>query len=235
MAPSSTHPLAPIWPPARLRVTTPRLELRMPTDEEIVQLIEVANEGIHDPGHMPFAMPWTDEDPTTLAHSAIAFHSGTRANFNADSWAMPLGVFVDGEPAGTQDVGARRFGIRREVTTGSWLGRRFHGRGLGTEMREAVLHLAFDSLGALAANSGAYEDNVASQRVSEKVGYVRNGNRIGERRRGPKAPGGESQERAVEVIYRIDRASWEARRRDDIDVSGVDDELLAMLGVSVDD
>jgi RimJ/RimL family protein N-acetyltransferase len=228
-----THPLAPIWPPARLRITTPRVELRIPTEQETVDLIAVANEGIHDPAQMPFAMPWTDEDPETLARSAIAFHAGTRANLTADSWAMPFAVFVDGEPAGTQDIGARRFSVRREVTTGSWLGQRFHGRGLGTEMREAVLHFAFEGLGALAANSGAYEDNVSSQRVSEKAGYVRNGIRIVERSRGPRAPGGESHERAVEIVYLIDRATWTERRRDDITIAGLDDDLLEMLGAKV--
>jgi RimJ/RimL family protein N-acetyltransferase len=42
-------------------------------------------------------------------------------------------------------------------------------------MRAAVLLLAFDHLGATAARSGAYVDNPASLRVSEKLGYRRDG------------------------------------------------------------
>jgi RimJ/RimL family protein N-acetyltransferase len=45
------------------------------------------------------------------------------------------------------------------------------GRGLGTEMRAAVLLLAFDHLGATTARSAAWSDNPASLRLSEKLGY----------------------------------------------------------------
>lgn len=45
----------------------------------------------------------------------------------------------DGVVVGTQGIGARDFAIRREVSTGSWLGRAYHRQGLGTEMRAAVL------------------------------------------------------------------------------------------------
>jgi RimJ/RimL family protein N-acetyltransferase len=61
--------------------------------------------------------------------------------------------------------------VLREVYSGSWLGRRFQGRGIGTEMRAAVLHLAFTGLGARAARSAAFEDNAASLAVSRKQGY----------------------------------------------------------------
>jgi RimJ/RimL family protein N-acetyltransferase len=57
------------------------------------------------------------------------------------------------------------------VGTGSWLGRRFQGRGVGTEMRTAVLELAFRGLGAERARSGAVDENIASLRVAEKLGY----------------------------------------------------------------
>jgi len=45
----------------------------------------------------------------------------------------------------------------------------------GTEMRAAVLHLAFDGLGAREAHSASFEDNPASQRVSLANGYQSNG------------------------------------------------------------
>jgi RimJ/RimL family protein N-acetyltransferase len=48
-------------------------------------------------------------------------------------------------------------------------------------MRAAVL-LAFDHLGATTARSGAYSDNPASLRVSEKLGYRANGTRTFARR-----------------------------------------------------
>ena len=51
----------PLWPLFDLRLRTERLELRLPNDDEIAQLCEVARAGIHDPEEMPFAFPWTDK------------------------------------------------------------------------------------------------------------------------------------------------------------------------------
>ncbi|HWS49398.1 MAG TPA: GNAT family protein [Microbacterium sp.] len=74
-----------------------------------------------------------------------------------------------------QDLSAYDFADRRTVNTGSWLTRSVHGRGLGTEMRAALLLFAFDVLGAEWAESGAASWNEASLRVSEKLGYELNG------------------------------------------------------------
>jgi len=52
------------------------------------------------------------------------------------------------------------------------------GPGLGTEARAAILALAFDGLGADAAESGYFEGNAASARVSEKLGYRIWGNEV---------------------------------------------------------
>ncbi|MFE9483884.1 GNAT family N-acetyltransferase [Streptomyces spororaveus] len=76
---------------------------------------------------------------------------------------------------GYQGIGARDFSVRREVGTGSWLGRAYQRQRLGTEMRAAVLHLAFAGLGAQHAVSGAYADNAASLAVSRKLGYREDG------------------------------------------------------------
>lgn len=66
---------------------------------------------------------------------------------------------------------AEDFARTRVAGTGSWLGKDHQGHGYGTEQRGAVLELAFRSLGARAALSGALEGNVASARVSQKLGY----------------------------------------------------------------
>jgi RimJ/RimL family protein N-acetyltransferase len=76
---------------------------------------------------------------------------------------------------GTQGFRAADFRILREVGTGSWIGMRHQGRGFGTEMRAAVLAFAFDHLGAVRARSSAFADNVASHRVSARLGYRRDG------------------------------------------------------------
>lgn len=54
-----------------------------------------------------------------------------------------------------QDVSAHEFPLLRTVHSGSWLTQSVQGRGIGREMRAAILLLAFDHLGAAAALSEA--------------------------------------------------------------------------------
>jgi RimJ/RimL family protein N-acetyltransferase len=70
-----------------------------------------------------------------------------------------------------QGIGGRDFAALREVSTGSWVGRAYQRQGIGTQMRAAVLQLAFGGLGARWAVSTAFEDNPASLGVSRKLGY----------------------------------------------------------------
>jgi RimJ/RimL family protein N-acetyltransferase len=151
-----------------LRLRTPRLELRLPAAEELEQLRQLALAGIHPPGFMPFTVPWTDDPELS---QFLDYHATRRREWSVESWHLELGVWLEGEPAGVQAITATGFPQTRAVTTGSWLGQRFQGRGVGTEMRTAVLELAFRGLGAEVARSGAIDGNEASLRVSEKLGY----------------------------------------------------------------
>ncbi|MFL5928222.1 MAG: GNAT family N-acetyltransferase [Gaiellaceae bacterium] len=155
-------------PLTRLRVRTPRLELRLGTRAEMRALAHVALAGIHDPSDMPFELPWTD---TMTEQSVVDYHEQTLRELDADDWQLNLLAFYRGRVIGTQGVGAERFAERRTVVTGSWLGRRWQGRGFGTEMRAAVLQLAFAGLGAEVARSGAIAGNPQSLGVSRKLGY----------------------------------------------------------------
>nr|WP_202447248.1 GNAT family N-acetyltransferase [Streptomyces sp. SID5468] len=101
----------------------------------------------------------------------MQYHWRCWAEWRPESWELNLVAVRDGVVVGTQGVSGREFGVGREVSTGSWLGRAHHGQGLGTEMRAAVLYLAFTGLGAEHAVSGAYTDNAASLGVSRKLGY----------------------------------------------------------------
>jgi len=159
------------WPLFGLRIITPRLEIRMPRDEELEGLLAVAAEGVHDPATMPFLNPWTDAEPTERDRSSLQSWWRARANWSPDNWHFSGAVFLDGRPVGRQDLMAEHFSELGVVKTGSWLGRRFQGQGIGKEMRAAVLHLAFEGLGAMEAESGAWHDNAASIAVSRALGY----------------------------------------------------------------
>ncbi|WP_037604419.1 GNAT family N-acetyltransferase [Streptacidiphilus rugosus] len=209
------------WPLLGLRVTTPRLELRLPDDDELAELAELAAGGVHEPDRMPFLVPWTDLPPAERARSVVQHHWLCRGNWTPDDWALNLAVFVDGRVAGLQTVAGRRFAVLREIDTGSWLGRRFQGQGIGTEMRAAVLHLGFAGLGAVQATSGALEDNASSFAVSQKHGYE---------------PDGVSRHvvRGVPVTsrrLRLTRERWKARAQVEVSISGLA-PCLPMFGAA---
>jgi RimJ/RimL family protein N-acetyltransferase len=151
-----------------LRLRTPRLELRLPAREELVELRELARAGVHPPEFMPFTVAWTD-DPELA--DFLDYHELRRREWSVEAWHLELGVWLGGDLAGVQAVTADDFPATRTVMTGSWLGRRFQRQGIGTEMRTAVLELAFRGLRANVARSGAIEGNAASLRVSQKLGY----------------------------------------------------------------
>jgi RimJ/RimL family protein N-acetyltransferase len=163
------------WPLLGLRLITPRLELRLPTDEELGDLADLAAEGMHQPDRRPFLTSWPDLPPPERARALIQRHWRHYGDWSADGWSLDLAVFADGQIVGQQQISARDFPVLREVGTFSWLGVRHHGSGAGTQMRAAVLHLAFAGLGATHATSGAFDDNIPSLRVSEKLGYEPDG------------------------------------------------------------
>ncbi|GLZ76744.1 N-acetyltransferase [Actinorhabdospora filicis] len=183
-----------IWPLPGLRIRTGSLELRLPTDAEAAELAELAAAGVHEPGVRRFLTPWLDGGPLEILRG----HWQSLGEWRPEAWSLSLAVFDDGVPVGSQTVRARDFGLVREIWGSSWLGKDFHGRGIGTRMRAASLYLAFEGLGAIAANSAAFADNHASLAVSRKLGY---------------RPAGLTRDAAdgrvwVSQTMRLERADW---------------------------
>jgi RimJ/RimL family protein N-acetyltransferase len=166
-----------------LRITAGPVELRGVTDDLLGPLAELAIKGVHDPDFMPFFVPWTLAPAEELPRNFAQFHWGQRASFSPAKWGMDLAVFFDGELAGAQGFGTRDYLITRIGETGSWLGREFQGRGIGTAMRQVMCAFVFDHLDAQFVTSSAYTDNASSLGVSRKCGYRENGvsiiNRMG--------------------------------------------------------
>src|SRR4051794_27279372 len=71
----------------RLRVRTPRLELRLATVAELHRLYEVAAAGIHDPDVMPFGVAWTDD---LAEDSFVEYHQGRLSHWSPDDWNLDL-------------------------------------------------------------------------------------------------------------------------------------------------
>ena len=200
------------WPLFSLKLTTKRLELRLPSLDDLAALADVAADGVHDPAVQPFGVPWTDATPMERARATLQYHWRKWGSWQPDDWSLDFVTVVDGVVAGTQGLDAQNFAILRQVHTGSWLGRRFHGNGLGTEMRAAALHLAFTGLAARSAISGAFDNNAASLGVARSLGYDDDGVewRLNRGQRG------------VIRRLRIDRETWFAHPRPDVEIEGLE-------------
>jgi RimJ/RimL family protein N-acetyltransferase len=219
MMPGMGHPL---WPLYDLRLRTGDLDLRVPTEDELPAFSDLVTAGIHPPDEMPFGIAWTDQPSPERERTSYQFWMSTRANWKPEEWNLTLGVWVAGQPAGFQDLVAREFATYRTVRTGSWLGLAFQGHGVGKLMRQAVLALAFDHLGAELAESEAFLDNSASNRVSQAIGYEPNGF-------GQLAPRGVARKTQR---FRLTLEGWRARPRPEVVVEGLEG-CLELFGVPV--
>lgn len=191
-----------------LTVTTPTLQLCGVSDDLLNQLAARVHSGQADADPPPFDDPMSLylADPDLRVEKWRQGIRRGKVQFGSDSWRRYFVVVVDGEPVGMQDLIAECFTTRRTVATFSWLATDFRRRGLGQEMRHAILQLAFEGLGAREATSSAFLDNDGSNAVSRALGYEKDGIEW-QTRRGEPAP----MQR-----WRLRRDAWQRVRRNDI-------------------
>jgi RimJ/RimL family protein N-acetyltransferase len=208
------------WPLADLRLQTPALELRWPSLDDLEALAGLAAAGVHDPAVQPFMVAWTDASAEERARSTLQYHWSRWGSWQPSDWMLELVAVRDGAVVGSQGMGGRDFAVLREVHTGSWVGRRHHGQGIGTHMRAAVLHLAFEGLQARWAVSAAFEDNAASLGVSRKLGYRDDGTEWHLVRGRP----------VLTRRLRLARADWQATRTVPVQIHGLE-PCLPLFGL----
>lgn len=158
-----------------LRIEAGPVELRGVTDDLVGPLADLAIAGIHAPDAMPFSTPWSTAPAAQMPKNVAQYYWGIRASFSPEKWTANLAVFWDGELVGVQGVSTSNYLVTRTGETGSWLGRSFQGKGIGTAMRQVMCAFLFDHLDADHITSAAFTDNPASLAVSRKVGYMKNG------------------------------------------------------------
>ncbi|MFF4922602.1 GNAT family N-acetyltransferase [Kitasatospora sp. NPDC001261] len=209
------------WPLRGLRVSSPRLELRLPTEDELAEVADIAARGVHPPEERPFLTPWGELPPAERARHVVQLHWRRLGRWSAQDWALNLVAFHEGRPVGIQDMRAKEFGVRREIVSGSWLGLEFQGKGLGTEMRAAMLHLAFAELGTRSARSLSFADNHSSLAVSRRLGYRGDGidrdvldGRV-----------------VVSQRLRLTPEAWAGHARTPVTVTGLDEGCRALFGL----
>ena len=176
--------LSRLWPAFGVQVTCGPLVMRALRDVDFPEVMAVVHAGIHDADRMPFNVPWTRREGPDAERGFLQYHWRTRAELSPEAWSVDLGVWHDGTFVGVQGVATRDFPVTRSGETGSWLGRPYQGRGIGTLMRQAICVTLFDHLGAEEITSAAFLDNPASRAVSRKLGYVDNGQIRRQRREG---------------------------------------------------
>ena len=151
------------WPLFDLKIETPRIVLRYPTDDLLAGVTAAAVAGVHPPNEMPFFVPWTRKPPGEFERGICQFIWSRRATHTVDNWGLPFIVIEDGTPIGIQELFATDYPALRVVESGSWLTEQAQGHGIGKEMRAAVLHLAFAGLDATEAISASFVDNPKSE------------------------------------------------------------------------
>ena len=204
--------LADAWPLFGLRLRSERLILRLPTEDELIDLMALARAGIHPADEMPFGVAWSTLPSPAFERGFMQHHWSMRGTWSPEHWFLNLAVDLEGVLIGSQSIGGEGFAVHRTVATGSWLGREFQGRGYGREMRAAVLGFAFDGLRARVAETSAFLDNAASNAVSRSLGYEENGY-------GSLAPEGVAR---VTQRFRMTAEGWRARPRPPMTVEGLE-------------
>jgi RimJ/RimL family protein N-acetyltransferase len=215
--------LTDLWPLYGLTITTPRLVLRLPREEELADLADLAGRGVHRADERPFLTPWTEGSPEERARHVLREHWRGLGEWSVMAWHLRLGAFRDGSPLGVVTLWAHDFPVIRQVTTSSWLGIKNQGQGYGTEARTGLLTLAFDHLGATSARTEVFPDNHASQGVSRKLGYEPDGISVDAR----------DGQAVVSDRLRLTRDRWSGRERPAVAVDGLA-PALPMFGLASD-
>jgi len=202
-----------LYPPLDLKVITPKLELHGATDVLLTQLLPIVREGVAERQPDPFDDPMSlyDDNPVRERKWLQAIWRG-RGTVRPEAWRLYFVVMLGEEAVGMQDLIGVNFDTFRTVNSFSWLAPGARQQGLGREMRAAILHLAFEGFGAMQASSEAFFDNVASNRVSEALGYQPNGHDWATRRGEP----------AMLNRWQLTRDVWTLNRRSDIELVGVE-------------
>jgi len=82
---------------------------------------------------------------------------------------------ADGALVGGLNISNVRRGVAQAASLGYWIGLPYVGRGLMTDAAGAAVRFAFGTLGLNRLEAACLTSNVASARVLEKIGFVKEG------------------------------------------------------------
>lgn len=215
-------PMSSLYAPLNVLVSTPRIQLRAASDEclEALAPLVAAGKATADPPPWDDPSAFYEPDPEVRVNRWLQAVWRARGTVRSDVWRLSFVAFVDDEPVGQQDLTGHDFDDFGTVESTSWVSADRRGEGIGTEMRAAILQLAFEGLGAREAHSEGAVDNAGSNAVSERLGYERNGVAWATHQGKP----------VLGQRWCLTREDWLPGRRSDIELAGVA-ECREVLGI----
>lgn len=144
-----------------------RVQLRVPTEEDVDGLAELADD--------PEVARWTFVPEPYLRSDAESFVRQARMKIRTEeAYLMAIERLDDGVVVGTFALDrVDRWARRADV--GYWLGEPYRGQGLASEALELALSIAFGDLDLIRVQARVFPGNEASIRLLERHGFEREG------------------------------------------------------------
>ena len=149
-------------------VRTPRLSLRPPRNEDAERLYALFNNWD--------VVRWLDSPPWPYRPGHAGFFISERNKPNPDF--ITAAIVLDDALIGMIDAVLKPASpIQRErgYSIGYWIGQPFWGRGYMSEAARGFIAHVFATIPDDTIFSGAFADNIASLRIQEKLGFMRDG------------------------------------------------------------
>jgi [ribosomal protein S5]-alanine N-acetyltransferase len=148
------------------------LSLRLPADSDYAQWAELRQ---RSRDHLePWEPEWADEELTRASFRRRLKHY--QRDFRGElGYAFFLFRQHDGALMGGLTLSNIRRGVTQAATLGYWMGRPFAGRGWMSEAVITIRPFVFETLALHRLEAACIPSNIASLRVLEKCGFVREG------------------------------------------------------------
>ena len=108
--------LADVWPVFGLLIQTPRLQLRLPRQDDLCELTRAARV-IAAPGEPQLHLPWMYRPSPDTERQFLQRYWRALAHWKPGSWHLPLAIYLDAKPVGIQDIWASDFARTRSAGT----------------------------------------------------------------------------------------------------------------------
>lgn len=146
----------------RPQITTERLLLRRPDESDVDAIVEGVGDWAVARRLARVPHPYRPSDARFFLEQIVP-----------DEWVWAITTHGNDELLGV--VGLTPDTAAGTAELGYWLSRRHWGRGIVSEAARPVVSFGFDTLHLPVITSGYFEDNPASGRVLEKLGFVETG------------------------------------------------------------